>query len=142
MPTTEKKPFEVFINFSVQTYDIDFAGVVSNIVYIRWLEDLRLAILENYYPLERFLEAGVAPTLIQTNIRYLRPVTIWDKPVGHMWIDRMRRLKFGFKAEITVDGEAAITAEQVGCLINMAENKAVPMPDELYDGFHEFQKRN
>jgi acyl-CoA thioester hydrolase len=23
------------------TYEIDFAGVVSNIVYVRWLEDLR-----------------------------------------------------------------------------------------------------
>ena len=26
----------------IRTYDIDFAGIVSNIVFIRWLEDLRL----------------------------------------------------------------------------------------------------
>ena len=30
----------------IRTYDIDFAGIVSNIVFIRWLEDLRLALLE------------------------------------------------------------------------------------------------
>jgi acyl-CoA thioester hydrolase len=27
--------------FRVNTYGIDFAGIVSNISYIRWLEDLR-----------------------------------------------------------------------------------------------------
>ena len=26
----------------IRTYDIDFARIVSNIVFIRWLEDLRL----------------------------------------------------------------------------------------------------
>jgi len=26
----------------IKTYDIDFAGIVSNIVYVRWLEDLAL----------------------------------------------------------------------------------------------------
>ncbi len=30
----------------IRTYDIDFAGIVSNIVYVRWLEDLRLAMME------------------------------------------------------------------------------------------------
>jgi acyl-CoA thioester hydrolase len=30
----------------IRTYDIDFAGIVSNIVFIRWLEDLRLALLD------------------------------------------------------------------------------------------------
>ena len=39
----------------IRTYDIDFAGIVSNIVFIRWLEDLRLALLDQTYPLIRAL---------------------------------------------------------------------------------------
>ena len=35
-----QKPLEVSLNLPIKTYDIDFAGIVSNIVYIRWLEDL------------------------------------------------------------------------------------------------------
>jgi acyl-CoA thioester hydrolase len=35
----------------IRTYDIDFAGIVSNIVYVRWLEDLRLAMMEEAYPI-------------------------------------------------------------------------------------------
>jgi acyl-CoA thioester hydrolase len=139
MPVKTSKPFEVTIHFPVQTYDIDFAGVVSNIVYIRWLEDLRLRILEEHYPLERFLQAGVAPTLIETHIRYIRAITIHDRPVGRMWINGLRKLKFGFEAEITVNGELHAKAEQVGCLIRMSDSTPVVMPDELIRGYEEWQ---
>jgi acyl-CoA thioester hydrolase len=134
-------PLEVVLHFPVRTYDIDFAGVVSNIVYIRWLEDLRLAILEKYYPLERFLETGVAPTLVETHIRYIRQVTIHDKPVGRMWISMMRKLKFGFHGEISVDGETVVIADQVGCLLKMSDQKPVVMPDELVNSYREHVKK-
>jgi hypothetical protein len=39
----------------IRTYDIDFAGIVSNIVFIRWLEDLRLGLLDQVYPLTQAL---------------------------------------------------------------------------------------
>ena len=32
----------------VKPYDIDVVGVVSNIVYVRWMEDLRMAMLDGY----------------------------------------------------------------------------------------------
>jgi acyl-CoA thioester hydrolase len=35
----------VELELPIRTYDIDFAGIVSNIVYIRWLEDLRIQML-------------------------------------------------------------------------------------------------
>ncbi len=41
MTASQQRVMEVNLSFPVRTYDIDFAGVVSNIVYIRWLEDLR-----------------------------------------------------------------------------------------------------
>ena len=33
------------------TYDIDFAGIVSNIAFARWLEDIRLGPMQNARPL-------------------------------------------------------------------------------------------
>jgi acyl-CoA thioester hydrolase len=45
----------------IVTYDIDFAGVVSNIVYIRWLEDLRLRFMEVHYPLEQAIKDRSVP---------------------------------------------------------------------------------
>src|SRR5690349_12582585 len=56
--------------FAVRTYDIDYAGIVSNIVYIRWLEDLRLELLERAYPLDRLVAGGLGPVLLETRIAY------------------------------------------------------------------------
>jgi hypothetical protein len=61
--------------FRVQTYDIGFAGI-SNIVFIRWLEDLRLGLMEQTYALMRALAEDAAPILLATRILYRRPVTI------------------------------------------------------------------
>jgi acyl-CoA thioester hydrolase len=129
-------PLEVHLNLTVRTYDIDFAGVVSNIVYIRWLEDLRLTVLETYYPLEKFLSAGLAPTLVETHIKYRKAITIHDRPQARMWISKVSRLKFVFNAEIRVEGEIVTEAEQVGCLIDMSTGRPAPMPPELREIYH------
>lgn len=131
MTAPQPRVMEVSLSFPVRTYDIDFAGVVSNIVYIRWLEDLRLTILEQYYPLEKLLDAGLAPTLVETRIRYLQPVTIQDRPQGRMWVTRLRRLKFEFYAEFSVGDQVRTTADQVGCLIDMSSGNPAPFPDEF-----------
>jgi acyl-CoA thioester hydrolase len=49
--------------FPVKTYDVDFAGIVSNIVYVRWLEDLRLELLARTCPLARLVAEGIGPVL-------------------------------------------------------------------------------
>jgi acyl-CoA thioester hydrolase len=131
MPSSGTNPMQVHLDLHVRTYDIDFAGVVSNIVYIRWLEDLRLTVLETYYPLEKFLDAGLAPTLVETRIKYLQAIRIQDKPHARMWISKISRLKFVFNAEIRVDEQIAAQSEQVGCLIDMSTGKPAPMPDDL-----------
>ena len=137
MISHDRKPMEVQLDFPVRTYDIDFAGVVSNIVYIRWLEDLRLTILETYYPLEKFLNADLAPTLVETNIKYHKPVRISDKPHARMWISKVSRLKFVFSTEFYVNGELVTNAEQVGCLIDMSSGKPAVMPEALREIYRE-----
>ena len=77
----------------VQTYDIDFAGVVSNIVFIRWLEDLRLGLMELAYPLIQALAEDVAPILLATRITYRRPVTIADPLVGRIRVAGLGRVR-------------------------------------------------
>jgi acyl-CoA thioester hydrolase len=135
-----RRPLEVSLEFPVRTYDIDFAGVVSNIVYIRWLEDLRLTVLDRHYPLEKLLADRLAPTLVETHIRYRHPITIADKARGRMWVSRISRLKFTFEAEILANGQVAVTAEQVGCLIDLSNGRPAPMPEELRQKFQESRR--
>lgn len=39
---TQERTLNLDMPITVKTYDIDFMGIVSNISYVRWMEDLRL----------------------------------------------------------------------------------------------------
>jgi acyl-CoA thioester hydrolase len=120
----------------VKTYDIDFAGIVSNIVYIRWLEDLRLAMMDESYPLPRALAEDVAPILLETRISYARPLTIQDRPRGRIWVKRMERIRWVLAAEIVSPGpgdamQSHATAEQTGLFIRLSTRRPVAVPQAL-----------
>src|SRR5260370_10261284 len=115
----------------VKTYDVDFAGIVSNIVYIRWLEDLRLAMMEECYPLPRALAEDVAPILLETRISYARPLTIQDRPRGRIWARRMERIRWVLTAEFVSDEFAYATAEQTGLFIRLSTRRPIAIPQLL-----------
>lgn len=127
----QSRPMLVELPLQVKTYDIDFAGHVSNIVYIRWLEDLRLKLLEEYFPLEPQLEQGYGPILTRTEIEYRRPLKLGDKPVGRMWMAQAGRARWIVQAEIAADGEVAALATQEGCFVNMHTGRPIPLPEPL-----------
>jgi acyl-CoA thioester hydrolase len=117
--------------FPVRTYDIDFAGVVNNIVYIRWLEDLRLALMEEVYPIDRALREDVAPILLETQIRYHRAVTIQDALVGRMWVTDMEKIRWHVAAEFTVGDKVHASASQVGLFIKLSTKRPIAVPAPL-----------
>lgn len=125
---------KVFVEraFPPRTYDIDFAGVVNNIVYIRWLEDLRLALMEEVYPVDRALREDVAPILLSTEIAYERPVTIQDQAlIGRMWVPKMERIKWHVAAEFAVGDAVHARAGQVGLFIKLSTRKPIAPPEAL-----------
>lgn len=119
----------------IRTYDIDFAGIVSNIVYIRWLEDLRLAMMEEAYPIARALAEDVAPILLETKIAYERPVTIHDALRGRMWATEMGRVKWHLAAEFVVGDAVHARAEQVGLFIRLSTRRPIAPPAPLRERF-------
>ena len=119
----------------MRTYDIDFAGVVSNIVYIRWLEDLRLAMLEEAYPIARALAEDVAPILLETRIAYERPITIHDQVMGRMWVTGMAQVRWHVAAEFAVGDMVHARAEQTGIFIRLSTRRPIAVPAPLRDRF-------
>ncbi|BBC23886.1 acyl-CoA thioesterase [Pseudanabaena sp. ABRG5-3] len=129
--TIQKQPFEIEIHLPVRTYDIDFAGIVNNIVYIRWLEDLRLEMLSLHFPLGEQIKNGIMPVIVQTKIDYKHPIKISDLPIGKMWMQSMEALRWHVSAVISVNGKTAALGEQVGVFVNLQSKKPVRMPAEL-----------
>jgi acyl-CoA thioester hydrolase len=122
-------------DLAVRTYDIDFAGVVSNIVYVRWLEDLRLAMMDEVYPIARALAEDVAPILLETRIAYERPVTIHDRLKGRMWVTEMGRVKWHLAAEFVVGEEVHARAEQTGLFIRLTTRRPIAPPRPLRERY-------
>jgi acyl-CoA thioester hydrolase len=115
----------------VQTYDIDFAGIVSNIVFIRWLEDLRLGLMDQAYPLVQALAEDVAPILVSTRIAYRRPVTIADKLVGRMRVASLGRVRWRLAAEFTVGGVICAEAEREGLFMRLSTRRPIAIPEPI-----------
>ena len=119
------------VRLRVQTYDIDFAGVVSNIVFIRWLEDLRLGLLDQAYPLIRALAEDTAPILLSTRINYRRPVTIGDTLVGRMRVVGLSRVRWRLAAEFLVSGAVHAEAEQEGLFMRLSTRRPIAIPEPI-----------
>ncbi len=120
----------------VKTYDIDWVGHVNNIVYLRWLEDLRLQLLDVYYPLEDLLAEGYSPIVMETNIRYRQGIVLADKQViGRMWSPLLERATLHLEAEFMVGDEVRCSATQRGCFVESDTMRLVRLPTRLREAY-------
>lgn len=122
----------ITLAFKVMTYDIDFAGVVSNITYVRWLEDLRNLLAERRLTLGDAFARGITPVLMRTEIDYLAPVRFPDTVDGRMWPEHMGRARWVLTAEFTscATGQVTARARQTGVFVSLETLKPVPLPAE------------
>jgi acyl-CoA thioester hydrolase len=114
----------VEIDLDIYTFDIDFAGHVSNITYIRWLEIGRLQLLVDAgMPTPELLAEGLAPLLVRTEIDYRVPLKLGD-PV-HMSLDlaELRAASATIDFRITSDGQLAAAARQMGIFVRTDTGK-------------------
>ena len=132
--------FETSIDIEVKTYDIDFAGVVSNIVHIKWIEDLRLAMLATHYPLQNQLEKDIAPAILQTKVDYKKSIRLFDEVSGRIWISDIQRVKWFLQAEIYSQDKVAAVVEQSGIFVSLSRSRPVSIPDDLLQKYLEFKQ--
>lgn len=115
----------------VRTYDIDFANIVHNIVYLRWLEDLRSEILADVLPIDEILLSGVSPILTKTEIEYRYPVKIGDQIIGRMWVAELSRTRWTLASEIVMGEVICAAAVQSGYFADLATLRPVRVPEKL-----------
>lgn len=129
---------EIRHSFKVMTYEIDFAGVVSNQVYVRWLEDLRNLFTEQALSLGELMKRGLAPALTRTEIDYRAPVRLPDVVDGRMWLEDAGRARFVLGAEFVsrANGQVVATARQTGVFVSLETLRPMPLPEE-YRGMSE-----
>ena len=119
--------------FQVMTYDIDAAGVLNNVVYVRWLEDLRNLFAEKILPIGEAYRRGVAPAISRTEVDYLAPVQFPDRLEARMGLLEHGRAKFVLVAEFRSQarGEVTVRARQIGVFVDLKTLRPVALPAEF-----------
>ena len=131
---TQQRPLQVNLHITVKTYDIDFMGIVSNIAYVRWMEDLRLHLLEVHYPLQKLISELIVPIITQTHIEYKRPIRMHDQVNGSIWMEKFDSSGWVANAEFMVNGKHAATATQGGVFINLGTMNPINLANFTLSG--------
>lgn len=122
-------------NFEVNTYDIDVAGHVNNIVYVRWLEDLRTKLLNEHFSFHKLIADKFYPVVISTNINYKKQIKLFDKPIGIMKISSYNHGVMILEAVIRLGNIIAVKAEQKCAIVDLKNSQMISQ-----NRFSEFTK--
>ena len=111
--------YKASINIEIKTYEIDIAGHVNNIVYIKWLEDLRCKLFEKILPIDNLLYWNLYPVVTSTNIVYKKQLKLNDKPAGSIWIENIQHNMMILKFNFIMGKNICAFAEQKCVLMNI-----------------------
>ncbi|PKQ61201.1 acyl-CoA thioester hydrolase [Labilibaculum filiforme] len=127
----------VEMEIGIKAYDIDAMGIVSNIVYIRWFEDLRHLFLEKHFPYNEMIATNISPILIKTEVHYKLPLTIHDHPRGICRIKNLGSSKWEMDLEIFSGDLIHCKGKQIGCFYNLEKQRPSLVPKRLLKAYEE-----
>jgi len=130
-----QRPMLIEKEIEVKGYDIDIMGIVSNIVYVRWFEDLRLVFLNAYCPYQEMIGGKRSPILMKTEIEYKASLTFFDHPVGRCWMSNIGRSKWEMEFEIASGQITNCTGKQMGCFFDLEKKRPIPLPQRLVEQY-------
>lgn len=129
-------------DITVSTHEIDFAGHVSNIVYLRWLEDMRLKMFDIYCPLQNFMALGQTPVLLSSEIRYHKPIRLFEKPRGKMWVSELTMTTLTIEAEIYLGDVQTTSAKHVGVFVDIAKMRPIRVPKLFLETIYKYNENS
>jgi acyl-CoA thioester hydrolase len=129
----EEDSATVHREFRVMTYEVDFAGILSNQVYQRWLEDLRMDLLSRYIDIRDLWKAGSVPVLAHTEIDFKRPARLMDLVEGRMWVEELNGPRWALRSEFRIGDNVCARAFQYGVFVDTREFRPTNKPDVFPD---------
>ncbi|MEM7699554.1 MAG: thioesterase family protein [Verrucomicrobiota bacterium] len=132
---TESKPTSVSAFETVIFCDTDCGGVVSNVTYLRYIEKARCHLMEKLgMPLAEMSSTGRFPTVIRTEIDYLKPAVLGDRLEIKATLADTRKIRATCEFEISRQSadheglEILIKARQIVVIVEMPAGKPCKLP--------------
>ncbi len=128
-----EKPLLLTKPIRIHGYDIDVLGIVSNIVYVRWFEDLRMHFLDTYYPFQELYQDNKSPVLSDTQVKYHYPLDIHDEVTGNVWLSNVNKSKWECSFEIITEKRMHASGLQSGYFIDVQRKRPTRIPDRFME---------
>jgi acyl-CoA thioester hydrolase len=119
----ENDKYKASIDIEIKTYEIDIAGHVNNIVYVKWLEDLRCKLFEQIFPINNLLFWNLYPVVTSTNIVYKKQLKLGEKLSGVIWLEELKHNMMILKFNFIINESVCAFAEQKCVLMNLKNGK-------------------
>lgn len=125
----------------IYTYHIDFVGHVNNIIYIQWLENGRVKLLEAMgIPVTGLAHGeGIVPVLTETTISYKKPLFLTNTVTVETWISKLNNASAIMEFRIfNENGELCASAQQKGLFINRNTMRPARLSPKNREAFARF----
>lgn len=125
----------------IYTYQIDFVGHVNNIVYLQWLENVRVKLLEEAgLPIIDLTEKHqVFPVLSKSAIRYRKPFFLNNTVNIKVWISQLYNASFDLEFRfLNENNELCATAAQTCLFVDKKTMRPIRLPKEYREAFGKF----
>lgn len=105
---------------SVQYYETDMMGVVHHANYIHWMEEARIAFMDQIgFPYTRMEEEGVISPVVELSCEYKKPCTFGDKINISVTVESFSGVKLVLIYEMyKQDGEKVCSARSEHTFLN------------------------
>lgn len=113
----------------VNTFDIDIAGHLNNIVYVQWIEILRTKLFTDFFDFKNIVNSNKYPVVISTNIDYKKQIKLFDEVEASFWLDKTEKCFCYFKFEVKVNDILMAKALQKCVIIELGTNKIINPKD-------------
>lgn len=124
----------------VYYYETDRMGITHHSNYIRWMEEARVAFLDQLgYGYLQLEAEGVISPVVSIDCQYKHPTTFDDRVLIKIWVDQYNGVKLIMKYEMTNEttNDVVLIATSVHCFVDQTGKplilkKKFPELDELF----------
>lgn len=112
--------------------DIDELGHVSNLVYLRWVQDVATAHSSaRGWDVERYRALGAVFMIRRHEIDYIAQVSLGEALRAETWVDTWRPASCIRKTELLRDGKVVARAATTWAMIGFATGRPQRIPEDL-----------
>ncbi len=125
----------------IYTYHIDFVGHVNNIIYVQWLENARVKLIEamGLSIADLSVEDEILPIITETIIQYKKPFFLNNKVHVEVWVSELFNVSANFKFRfLNENGEVCSTAQQKVLFIDKATQRPSRKIVKFKDNFLQY----